>query len=89
MAQINVRNKAGETVGKFCDSASFSKWRARMQKQLGGKIGVAIADTIILDTAGLVNTLPPGRYDGVLLRKAPLPKEARKDLSNCDLWQAI
>ena len=89
--QVSVINRAGECVGQFCDETSFGKWRARMQKQLGGrgKIGAAIADALILDAPSQVDALPPGNYEAVLLRKTPIPRASRRELSDCDLWKAL
>ena len=87
---VEVRNAAGDSVGSFSDSAGFRKWCARMQKQLGGrgKIGAAIADALILDAPSQVDALPPGNYEAVLLRKTPIPRASRRELSDCDLWKA-
>ena len=87
---VEVRNAAGDSVGSFSDSAGFRKWRVQMQKERGlNKLAVAIADQLIIDTPSLVSRLPPGSHEGVLLQRAPIPTQARRQLSDCDLWRAV
>ena len=88
--QVEVRNAAGDLIGSFSDAAGFRKWRAQMQKERGqNKIAVAINDQLIVDTPSLVSRLPPGSYEGVILQRAPIPPQARRQLSDCDLWKAL
>ena len=84
-----MTNSAGECVGEFCDAASFRRWRCRLQKPLGGKLAAVIADTLILDAPGQVDALLPGKYEAVLLRKTPIPRASRRELSDCDLWKTL
>ena len=86
---VEVRNNAGDSVGSFSGAAGFRAWRAKMQKSFGGKIAFAVEDRLIIDTPSLVSRLPPGSYVGVLLQRAPIPPQVRKQLSSCDLWKAI
>ncbi len=86
---VQIFNRAGECVGSFTDASSFRKWRSQTQKQLGGEVAVGIGEVLIIDTPSLVKVLPGGSYDGVLLQKTPIPREARRKLSDCELWKAI
>ena len=88
-AHVEVTNAAGETVGAF-ESVGFGAWKAKMQKEFGVKqMAVAIQDVLIIDTARVAKSLPPGSYKGVLLTKAPIPPSARRELKDCDAWKAI
>ena len=87
---VEVRNAAGDSVGSFSDAAGFRTWRVQMQRERGkNTFGVAIADGLIIDMPSLVSRLPTGSYEGVLLQRAPIPTQARRKLSDCDLWKAL
>ena len=87
--QVEVRNAAGDLIGSFSDAAGFRKWRAQMQKERGEKkIAACIADQLIIDSPSLMSRLPPGSYEAVLLKCAPIPPQARSHLVDCDLWKA-
>ena len=87
--QVEVRNAAGDLIGSFSDASGFRKWRAQMQKERGEKkIAVCIADQLVIDTPSLMSRLPPGSYEAVLLKRAPIPPQARSHLVDCDLWKA-
>ena len=52
------------------------------------KIAACIADQLIIDSPSLMSRLPPGSYEAVLLKCAPIPPQARRHLVDCDLWKA-
>ncbi len=55
--------------------------RSAMQKERGEKkIAACIADQLIIDTPSLISRLPPGSYEAVLLKRAPIPPQARRHL---------
>ena len=87
-AHVEVTNAAGDPVGSFF-AAGFRAWKAKMQKDLGAKVAIALEDTLIVDTPKLMFSLRPGSYKGVLVTKAPIPLSARRHLKDCDLWKAV
>ena len=87
---VEVKDRAGESVGSFGDAASFRVWRRDLSKTLGGaKLAVAIGDERIVDGPDQIEALPTGVYEGSLVQLEPIPKQVRRKLRGCDLWKAI
>ena len=86
---VEVKSRAGEDVGRFCDAASYRKWRRELHKALGGTLAAAIDEDRILDKPAALETLPAGVYQAVLVQKTPIPREVRSQLRGCDLWKAV
>ena len=85
---IEVTNAAGQIVGSF-EAAGFRTWKTKMQRELGGKVAIVLEGTIIVDSPKLMNRIPTGSHQGVLVTKAPIPLKARRHLKDCDLWKAV
>ena len=85
---IEVTNAAGQTVGSF-DAAGFRTWKTKMQRELGGKVAIVLEGAIIVDSPKLMNRIPTGSYQGVLVAKTPIPLSARRHLKDCDLFKAV
>ena len=88
---VEVRNAAGDVGGSFEGAPGFSKWRCQLKKRLGGKRQIAclIDETLIVDAPSLMDALPEARYNAVLLERAPIPPQVRRQLASCDLWKAV
>ena len=85
---VEVTNAAGQIVGSF-EAAGFRTWKTKMQRELGGKVAIALEDTVIVDSPKLMNRIPAGSYQGVLVTKTPIPLSARRHLKDCDLFTAV
>ena len=75
---MEVKNQAKQEVGCF-DKAEFKEWHNGLQRKMGGKI----------DRPNLMQHLPPGQHEAILVQKMPLLRRARSKPKGCDMWRAV
>jgi hypothetical protein len=83
---VVVRNKQGEPM----DVTDFSAWRRAMG---GGPVGFVIttpaAEEVFVNTCKMMARLPPGRYDGEMVRRVKMPRKLEKELTGHDVWKCV
>ena len=65
-----------------------------MQKRFGKRrLALAIMqngeEATVVDTPSQLGAFPPGTYNAVLLQRAPIPANVRRELKGHDLFKAI
>ena len=96
---MEVKNQAEQEVGCFDTAgwpprggggcAEFKEWHNGLQRKMGGKIGFAVGDDCLIDRPNLMQHLPPGQHEAILVQKMPLPRRARSKSKGCDMWRAV
>ena len=83
---VAVRNKHGESM----EVTDFSAWRRTVG---GGPVGFVIktpaAEEVLVNTCKMMARLPPGRYDGEMVRRVKLPRTLERELTGHDVWKCV
>ena len=87
MASVAVQSKSGEV--QQITQESFPSWKRRVGKDTGFVVKLAEknAERLVL-TRGEMKELPPGVFEGELMRRYAIEDPAlKRKLRGCDVWK--
>ena len=93
MTTVTVRSlEDGPEGGTVVTLDNFRSWKRKCGRYIAFVVQIPNVDgdgVLICTFADLTNKLPPGDYQGKLLRKCAIPDVAKKDLKGLDVWKCV
>ena len=85
MASVAVQSKSGE---EQITQESFPSWKRRVGKDTGFVVKLAEKTERLVLTRGEMKELPPGVFEGELVRRYAIEDPAlKRKLRGCDVWK--
>ena len=93
MAAVTVRSQEdGPNGGTLVTLDNFRPWKGNSGRYSAFVVQVPWVDSdgvLICTFADMAKKLPPGKYEGQLVRKCAVPEGAKKELRGTDPWKCV